>query len=72
MIKAMESLGTWMLGRIVPTVRASAGCPPDPWCALCGTCYFKRCSQSLGCKTYCGSCGYYCSASAGAQAVTLC
>jgi hypothetical protein len=72
MIKSIESMGAWMLGKIVPTVAASAGCPPDPYCKLCGTCYFKRCSQSLGCKEYCGSCGYNCFAASGVQSISLC
>ncbi|MEU4338749.1 hypothetical protein AB0F59_29520 [Micromonospora lupini] len=62
MFRRLESLGERMLGVFVPKVTAAAGCPPDPWCALCGTCYFKRCSQNGACKTFCGSCGYYCSA----------
>lgn len=72
MIRALESMGTWMLGRVVPTVRASAGCPPDPWCRICLTCKFQRCYITPTCKTSCGSCGYNCSALAGGQSVTLC
>ncbi|MBQ1037592.1 MULTISPECIES: hypothetical protein [Micromonospora] len=64
MFRRLENLGERMLGVFVPKVTAAAGCPPDPYCALCGTCYFKRCSTNLACKTTCGSCGYYCSAGA--------
>jgi hypothetical protein len=72
MIKSLESMGAWMLGRLVPAVRASAGCPPEPWCALCGTCYLKRCHITPACKTSCGGCGYDCSALAGGPALALC
>jgi hypothetical protein len=71
MFRRLERLGERMLGVFVPKVTAAAGCPPDPWCAVCGTCHLKRCSYNLGCTAYCGSCGYYCSASAGTM-TTLC
>ncbi|MEV4543718.1 hypothetical protein ACIBXA_22110 [Micromonospora echinaurantiaca] len=64
MFRRLENLGERMLGLFVPKVTAAAGCPPDPWCALCGMCHFKRCSYTPSCGTTCGSCGYYCSAGA--------
>jgi len=73
MIKSFESMGVWMLGKLVPTLTAAAGCPPDPYCAKCGMCHLKRCRVNGNCKgVTCGGCGYDCSASASAQAVTLC
>ncbi|MGW5559223.1 hypothetical protein ACWER9_18620 [Micromonospora sp. NPDC003944] len=64
MFRRLETLGERMLGVFVPKVTAAAGCPPDPWCAVCATCYLKRCSQNGACKTFCGGCGYSCSAGA--------
>ena len=71
MFRRLEALGERMLGLVVPRVTASAGCPPDPWCAACGTCHLKRCSQNLGCQTFCGSCGYSCTAG-GVTMTSLC
>ncbi|WP_433287290.1 hypothetical protein [Micromonospora sp. CA-244673] len=71
MFRRLESLGERMLGVFVPKVTAAAGCPPDPWCAVCGTCYLKRCSYTGACKANCGSCGYYCTAGASTM-TTLC
>jgi hypothetical protein len=64
-IKALESLGERMLALVLPTVKAAAGCPPDPWCKTCtNPCYVKRCYLTPRCTVRCGSCGYSCSASA--------
>jgi hypothetical protein len=56
MIKAMESMGVWMLGKLMPTVQASAGCPVEYYCKLCATCYLKRCHVTPKCGEACGSC----------------
>ncbi|MFB9236647.1 hypothetical protein ACFFWC_13970 [Plantactinospora siamensis] len=71
MFSRLEALGERMLGMFVPKVTAAAGCPPDPWCATCGTCYFKRCHYTASCGYTCGSCGYNCFAGA-ASVVSLC
>lgn len=71
MIRRLEKLGERLLGLVVPNVTAAAGCPPDPWCAVCGTCYLKRCYYHPTCNVSCGSCGYYCSAS-GRSMTALC
>ena len=70
MIKAMESMGAWMLGKLMPTVQASAGCPPDPYCRVCATCYLQTCHTTPKCGTSCTGCNTGCPYNRGA--VVLC
>jgi hypothetical protein len=70
MIKAMESMGSWMLGKLLPTVQASAGCPPEPYCRVCATCYLQKCWTTPQCGNKCNGCNTGCGQAAGA--ISLC